>query len=279
MFYKNNIQRSSRSLGVSGRINAGGGGGLSTRRLPRPNAYAAEEKDQEDQAGGQGDLVGGVNDYFVDDDSKSPLAQSRRTSNGGYDEPIMLTQSTHSFLFTEPTRSLPFVFAILVVIISYVCLLLALFNNLYQDWSPDNPFNVPVGVTLDVKIAQYLALLIGLIMEEEIPESLYLLRTISKKTLGSKVIGRAKPNVIFGKFIFCALVRIVMGYVSIVCDWILLCKIIGSSVHSNDLNPHIFLHVPSPALLPKHVRRCGTSKGGHRNLLRRPCTPIPPTGR
>jgi hypothetical protein len=143
-----------------------------------------------------------------DVDSKPPLDLGRSTL--GYDEPIMLTQSTHSFLFTEPTCSLPFVFAILVIIISYVCLLLALVNNLLVDWSSDNLFNVPVGVTLDVKIAQYLALLIGLIMEEEIPESLYLLRMISKRTLHNRA-----PFVVFGKFIFCALLRIVMGYVSV----------------------------------------------------------------
>ena len=203
------IMHSAKSLGT-GRVAESG-------LTLRPNAvYSAEElaedpegwsptyqsnngasRYQEHSRGGQaGDDV---------DDSK-PAGRSTL----GYDEPIMLTQSTHSFLFTEPTCSLPFIFAILVIIISYVCLLLALVNNLLVDWSSDNPFNVPVGVTLDVKIAQYLALLIGLIMEEEIPESLYLLRMISKKTLYNRA-----PFVVFGKFIFCALLRIVMGYVSV----------------------------------------------------------------
>ena len=72
-------------------------------------------------------------------------------------------QSTHSFLFTEPTCSVPFWFAMVVIAISYTCLLLALFNNLFDDYSPGNPLSVPVGVTFYVKIAQYLALLIGLI--------------------------------------------------------------------------------------------------------------------
>ena len=72
-------------------------------------------------------------------------------------------QSTHSFLFTEPTCSVPFWFAMVVIAISYTCLLLALFNNLFDDYSPGNPLSVPVGVPFYVKIAQYLALLIGLI--------------------------------------------------------------------------------------------------------------------
>lgn len=119
----------------------------------------------------------------------------------------MLTQSTHSFLFTEPTFSLPFNFALVIISISYICLLLALVNVLYEDYTPDNPFNVPVGVSTEVKIAQYLALLIGLIMEEEIPESLYLLRMITEKTLHQR-----EPDLKYGKFIFCAVLRFIMGY-------------------------------------------------------------------
>ena len=72
-------------------------------------------------------------------------------------------QSTHSFLFTESTCSVPFWFAMVVIAISYTCLILALFNNLLDDYSPGNPLSVPVGVPYYVKIAQYLALLIGLI--------------------------------------------------------------------------------------------------------------------
>ena len=37
----------------------------------------------------------------------------------GYEEPMVLTQSTHSFLFTEPTCSLPFSFVLGIVAVSY----------------------------------------------------------------------------------------------------------------------------------------------------------------
>ena len=124
----------------------------------------------------------------------------------GYEDPIMLTQSTHSFLFTEPPCSLPFSFAICILTMSYICLTLALFNNLGES-KPDNAFNVPVGVTADVKIAQYFALIIGLIMEEEIPESLYLIRMISTQTMKRKA-----PTIKFRMFVFCTILRVVMGY-------------------------------------------------------------------
>ena len=115
--------------------------------------------------------------------------------------------STHSFLFTERTCSTPFNFGLAVMSVSYTCLLLALVNNLYDNYSPDNPFAVPVRVSTDVKIAQYLALLIGLVMEEEIPESLYLLRMITEKTLRKDAV---EAN--YGKFVICALLRIICGY-------------------------------------------------------------------
>ena len=138
--------------------------------------------------------------------------ETKPTAEGsiiGYEDPIMLTQSTHSFLFTEPTCSVPFNFSILVIVISYTCLLLALFNNIGNS-EPGNPLNVPVGVTVEVKIAQYLALLIGLIMEEEIPESLYLLRMISSSTLHKK-----EPTIKYSRFFFCGFIRIAMGYLFI----------------------------------------------------------------
>lgn len=125
----------------------------------------------------------------------------------GYEEPIVLTQSTHSYLFTEPPCTLPFNFSLGIIAISYTCLLLALFNNIIEENSPGNPLNVPPGVTKDVKTAQYLALLIGLIMEEEIPESLYLLRMITERTLHIKA-----PNLSFGRFILCTFLRVLMGY-------------------------------------------------------------------
>ncbi|KAL7550457.1 hypothetical protein ACHAWF_017755 [Thalassiosira exigua] len=96
-------------------------------------------------------------------------------------------------------------FGLLVLGTSYTCLTLALANSFNP--SPGNPLNVPVGVTLDVKIAQFFAILIGLLMEEEIPESLYLLRMINEGSLHQK-----EPNMRYGKFILCALLRIVSGY-------------------------------------------------------------------
>ncbi|EED89764.1 predicted protein [Thalassiosira pseudonana CCMP1335] len=83
---------------------------------------------------------------------------------------------------------------------------LALDNNL-QDGESDNVFNIPYQVKEGVKIAQYAAIIIALVMEEELPTGFYLLRMITKKSLHEKY-----PRIMYYKFIFSALVRIGMGY-------------------------------------------------------------------
>ena len=73
------------------------------------------------------------------------------------EEVITLPESTHSFLFTEPINSLPFAFAIGIAVISYTCLALALQNNLKCGVIPSN-------VDISVRVAQYLSVLIALLM-------------------------------------------------------------------------------------------------------------------
>ncbi len=71
------------------------------------------------------------------------------------EEPIMLPQSTHTFLFTEDFSSLPFWFALLTAAISLTCLVLALQNSLCGS-SSSNIADVPVQVLPAVKAAQYI---------------------------------------------------------------------------------------------------------------------------
>mmetsp|Transcript_688 Transcript_688/g.1137 ORF Transcript_688/g.1137 Transcript_688/m.1137 type:complete len:644 (-) Transcript_688:26-1957(-) len=153
-----------------------------------------------------------TNDFEVNGNaSASPqdtVDDTTKEEDSEYSEPdpIELTRSTHSLLFSEPINSLPFVFAIIIVLMSYTCLFLACYNNI-QGGSPGNRLNVPVGVSGDVRIAQYLSLIIGLLMEEEIPSALFMLRQIPKSSLI-----QTTPQINYGKFVFAAIVRLMMGY-------------------------------------------------------------------
>lgn len=50
-------------------------------------------------------------------------------TNDCYEEPIMFPQSTHSLLFTEPVCSIPFLFAVFIVVLSLISLSLAMTVN------------------------------------------------------------------------------------------------------------------------------------------------------
>ncbi|KAL9180841.1 hypothetical protein ACHAXT_011294 [Thalassiosira profunda] len=134
-------------------------------------------------------------DRFSDD--KNPVDLSDRDH---IKDPVQLPQSTHSLLFSEPVCSLPFAFAVGILLISFGCLGLAFVNNIDVN-------DVPVNVTPAVRGAQYLSILVALLMEEEIPTGLYLLRRISRQSLRQQF-----PQMKYRKFFLSAAVRIANGY-------------------------------------------------------------------
>ena len=75
------------------------------------------------------------------------------------EEPLTIPQSTHSFLFTEPPNTMPFYFGLGIAVMSFTCLILALVDNVQNG-------EVPFNVNVTVRIAQYLSIVIALLMEE-----------------------------------------------------------------------------------------------------------------
>ena len=78
------------------------------------------------------------------------------------EEALTLPESTHSFLFTEPAGSAPFLFGLIITAMTYACLVLAFLNNFRNDGTLPIPYNVAPAV----RIAQYLAIFIALLMEQ-----------------------------------------------------------------------------------------------------------------
>ena len=72
-----------------------------------------------------------------------------KDSNGGEIFDISFPESTHSFLFTHPVNSVPFVFALMIAGVSSACLIIALIDNLKHS-------EIPVNVTTSVRAAQYM---------------------------------------------------------------------------------------------------------------------------
>ena len=122
-------------------------------------------------------------------------------------DPIDLPESTHTLLFTEPICSVPFAVGISIAGLSILCLLLALFDNNLSNLKDVIPANVDVAV----KTAQYTSIFIALLMEEEIPTGLYLLKRIPRHYFKSKF-----PELSYQQFVFANLLRIAMGYLFLV---------------------------------------------------------------
>ena len=122
------------------------------------------------------------------------------------DDAITLPQSTHTLLFTEPIKSRAFVQSVFIAGLSILCLLLALLNTegaKLGGYKEVIPANVPPAV----KIAQYASIFVALLMEEEIPTGLYLLRRIPKQYFMSKF-----PELQYSRFVCSCVLRIFMGY-------------------------------------------------------------------
>ena len=124
-------------------------------------------------------------------------------------DPITLPKSTHTLLFTEPINSAPFIISVFIAALSILCLLLTLLNNGAKpgEYKDVIPANVPPAV----KIAQYASIIIALLMEEEIPTGLYLLRRIPKQYFISKF-----RELKYSKFVCSCVLRILIGYLFLV---------------------------------------------------------------
>jgi len=180
----------------------GGGGDVRRRR-------GIEDAKESVDVGGVG---GGIDVDDDDDDDDGDPDESVA-------EPIALPQSTHTLLFTQPATSFPFAFAVVVAFICFSCLVMALLNNL--TWGGDDErgdiLGVPANVGFAVIAAQYLSILIALIMESEIPTGLQLLRNIPPSSFRARF-----PNKPYGLFVASAVLRISLGYLFLINVFVIL---------------------------------------------------------
>ena len=157
------------------------------------------------------EIESGINGAVSPNTKEEAAAAAVDTINDAKDEDfdiITLPESTHTLLFTEPINSRAFQFSVAIATLSIMCLFLALFNSNYTKFGADA---IPANVGNAVKTAQYASIFIALLMEEEIPTGLYLLRRISKTYFKSKF-----PELCYHKFVHACILRIFMGYLFLV---------------------------------------------------------------
>jgi hypothetical protein len=100
----------------------------------------------------------------VDEGNASQCTTTNNNDNSNNNIVVMdrfeLPESTYSLLITENMCSIPFYAGIVASALSIMCLLLTLLDEL-QNKQPGNPLGVPAGLPPEVRMAQYLGIIIG----------------------------------------------------------------------------------------------------------------------
>ena len=169
-------------------------GAMAASPSPRENEIAREEHEHD-----------GENDV-CDPDTSVP-------------EPLKLPKSTHTLLFSQPMHSFPFAFAAAIALVCLSCLCMALANNVLKEGGYDSQSwfmgaiveSVPANVSSSVRAAQYLSILIAMMMESEIPTGLMLLRNVPQSSYRAKF-----PRGSYSRFVGSAILRIILGYLFLI---------------------------------------------------------------
>ena len=85
-----------------------------------------------------------------------------------------LAESTISLLVTQPPLSIPFMFGMCSAALPISCLSLVLASSISKGTSR-NPLGIPAGVAATTRAAQFLGALVGVLMEDEVPQGLQLI--------------------------------------------------------------------------------------------------------
>ncbi|KAL7519551.1 hypothetical protein ACHAWX_004352 [Stephanocyclus meneghinianus] len=142
---------------------------------------------------------------IMENTSSIKREQGSDYDNKANDEWMTLPASTHTLLHTEPINSIAFLFSLGIAALSVSCLLLVLANELSKG-QKGNLLDVPTSVSSGVRGAQFCGIFVGLLMEEEIPQGLILLRAISRNSFHETY-----PELSFTRFVFSCILRLLMG--------------------------------------------------------------------
>lgn len=125
--------------------------------------------------------------------------------DGDYIDNYELPESTYTFLITERIMSFGFVTGILTAILCMTTLSLALADQV-KNGDPDNWFGIAPQVSPVVHVARYMAILIAVLNEQEIPTALEI---IGKGM--EQVPSTASEGISMGRIVFSSSLRMLIG--------------------------------------------------------------------
>mmetsp|Transcript_22209 Transcript_22209/g.45394 ORF Transcript_22209/g.45394 Transcript_22209/m.45394 type:complete len:708 (+) Transcript_22209:228-2351(+) len=143
------------------------------------------------------------NNGIETNDEKDDETETKSVDDDGTYE---LPESTYTLMITENICSLSFLAAIVACTIAIFSLVIVLINEL-DNGDEDNPLGLPAGVTREVRMAQFLGVIIGVLMEEEIPLGLEILAhaLVAQRTANSRKYS-------FNRIVLSSILRLCVGY-------------------------------------------------------------------
>ena len=121
------------------------------------------------------------------------------------EEPYEFPESTFTFLITENVFSFGFATAILTQILSLTCLFLA-FKNQMSAGSSGNDLGLAAEVSKEVHATRYIAILVAVLNESEVPHALELIGKAFQQKAS------AKDRISFKRILFSSCMRFLLGY-------------------------------------------------------------------
>ena len=121
------------------------------------------------------------------------------------EEPYEFPESTFTFLITENVFSFGFATAILTQILSLTCLFLA-FKNQMSAGSSGNDLGLAAEVSKEVHATRYIAMLVAVLNESEVPQALELIGKAFQQKAS------AKDRISFKRILFSSCMRFLLGY-------------------------------------------------------------------
>ena len=121
------------------------------------------------------------------------------------EEPYEFPESTFTFLITENVFSFGFATAILTQILSLTCLFLA-FKNQMSAGSSGNDLGLAAEVSKEVHATRYIAILVAVLNESEVPQALELIGKAFQQKAS------AKDRISLKRILFSSCMRFLLGY-------------------------------------------------------------------
>jgi len=121
------------------------------------------------------------------------------------EEPYEFPESTFTFLITENVFSVGFATAIMTQILSLTCLFLA-FKNQMSSGGPGNELGLAAEVSKEVHATRYIAILLAILNESEVPRALELVGKAFQQKAS------AKDRISFKRIVFSSCMRFLLGY-------------------------------------------------------------------